>query len=136
MDDYMSEFIDDVLSFLDSIKEQVAVSEVNLEEANLDLQDIQHFIEFGKADGKVMSRVYKIYKKTRRKRRNAKEKLELCAPILEWYKKNSKAVQELREVLGKVRKIEQQQANRAYAIRGHILDEIRNETHLSGRGLG
>lgn len=133
MDDYMSEYLEDFINFISSVEEQYNISLENLDIANIDLQDLQHFIEFGKADGKIRQKVYKLYHDTRKKRRQAKENIELCAPIVEWSQKNKGVLQALRGLLGQVRKIESQQANRAYAIRGHILDDITSLSHLSER---
>lgn len=132
-DDYVSGYIEDFINFIDSIEEQHSISTAELEEANVNLQDLQHFIEFGQADGRMRQKVYKLYRETRQKRRQAKENLELCAPILEWLANNGKALQGLRGLLGKVRKVESSQANRAYAIRSHILDGITTMSHLSER---
>lgn len=136
MEDYMSGYLEDFINFLDTANEQLAMSNADFDESNIELQDLQHFIEFGHPDARGMVKVYKVYHETRQKRRTAKENIELCAPIVEWYAKYGKAIQELRGVLGAVRKIERQQATRSYAIRTHILDDITTKTHLYGRNYG
>lgn len=84
---------------------------------------------------KTSLKIYKLNRETRKKRRTAKEQIELSTPIAEWAARNKQALRELREVLGAVRKIEHQQSLRAYAIRGHILDEITDKTHLTSRSV-
>lgn len=133
MENYMSLYLEDFINFLEGAEEQLHISQLELDEANLNLQDLEHFIEFGNADGKKMLKVYNICKQVRQKRRIAKENIEQCSPIVEWYGKNRQVVQELRRLLGQIRKIEQQQSNRAYAIRTDILDEITSLSHLSER---
>lgn len=133
MDRYISGYLEDFLNFLDAAKEQLSISEAELSQTNIDLQDLQHFIEFGSAGGKERLKTFNLYRKTRQKRRNAKENIEQCSPVVEWASKHSKQIQELRELLGQLRKIESQQSNRAYAVRGHILDDLTNKSHLSGR---
>lgn len=127
MEDYMSGYLEDFINFLDATEEQFKISAADLSAANIDLQDLGHFIEFGNADGRSRLKVYSLYKQTQHKRRVAKE-------TMEWCEKNRKVIQGLRELLGQVRKIEKSQANRAYAIRGHILDEITPLSHLTERG--
>lgn len=121
---YMSGYLEDFIDFVDSCSEQLHMSEADMQDTNLDLQDLQHFIEFGNADGKIMLKVYKKYKEVRNRRRIAKENIELCTPIVEWAEKNDRVLQDLRALLGQVRKTEKRQASRGYSIRGHILDDI------------
>lgn len=132
MENITSSYLEDFIDFLEAADEQYSMSMQDLEDTNVDLQDLQHFIEFGKADGKKRLKIYELYHQTRVKRRNAKETLEQLAPIVEWYDKNSQCIQDLRAVLGSVRKIEKLQDSRVYAIRGHILDGITDLTHLRG----
>lgn len=133
MEDYMSGYLEDFINFIDSVEEQDSISKTELIEANIDLQDLEHYIEFGKADARQRLKIYNLYQMTRNKRRKAKENVELCSPIVEWCGKNRKVIQDLRALLGQIRKIESQQANRAYAIRGHILDSITTLSHLTER---
>lgn len=133
MEACLSEYLEDFINFLDASEEQLHMNESDLEETNNNLQDIQHFIEFGKAGGKQMLQVYQIYKQTRQKRRIAKENIEQCTPIVEWYGKNRQVVQDLRALLGKVRKIEHIQSNRIYTLRTDILDNVVSLSYLSER---
>lgn len=131
LENYMSEYIEAFLDFLDANTENLSIETANLQEANDDLCDIEHYIEFGKADARAMLKLYKLNRQTRQKRRHAKEQIELGTPISEWTKKNVSALHELREVLGTVRKVERLQSIRAYAIKGHILDEFTRLSHLT-----
>lgn len=133
MEDYMSRYLEDFLNFIKVTEEQLETSKIILNESNIDLQDIQHYIEFGHPDAKGMWKVYKLCRDSRKRRRIAKENIELCEPIMEWYGSNVQAINTLKNLLGQVRKIERQQANRSYAIRGHILDDVTDMTHLSNR---
>lgn len=129
-DTVISEYIDDFLAFIDECCQTVIIENKNLEEANIDLCDIEHFVELEKADGCTMTKIYKLFKETRCKRRRAKHNIELTVPISNWAKTNAKALRELREVLGLVRKLERAQSIRAYAVKGNILDKITNKSHF------
>lgn len=126
----MSEYLNDFISFIEENDENLRIESLNLEEANKDLCDIEHYIEFGSADGKRMLKIYKLCQEARRKRRKAKEQIELSTPIAEWADRNKRSLQELQEVLGVVHKVERLQSMRTYAIRGHALDGITTKTHL------
>lgn len=129
----LSRHLDDFVSFLEATEEQLHMSAADLDETNLNLQDLQHYIEFGKAGGKEMLKVYHIYRQTRQKRRIAKENIEQCSPIVEWMAKNRQVLQDLRGLLGQVRKIEQIQANRVYTIRTDILNDLTESSCISER---
>lgn len=131
LENYMSEYIEAFLDFLDANTENLSMETANLQEANDDLCDIEHYIEFGKADARAMLKLYKLNRQARQMRRHAKEQIELSIPISEWTKKNASALRELREVLGTVRKVERLQSFRAYAIKEHILDEFTHQSHLT-----
>lgn len=103
---FMSDYIEQFLDFIDESCQTLCIETENLDEANNDISDIQHYIEFENPDACAMSKVYKLFKQTRCKRRQAKNNIELCTPISEWVRTNEKAVRELREVLGTVRKVE------------------------------
>lgn len=133
MDNYYSGYLEDFLAFLTAVEEQNRMSGQDLDETNLNLQDLQHFIEFGQAGGKEMLKVYKLYKQIRHKRRIAKENLEQCAPVMEWIDKNRRTIQDLRALLGKIRKIEQSQSNRIYIVRTDILNEVTSLSSLPDR---
>lgn len=129
-ENYMSGYLEDFLNFLDANEVNLEDAKKTLDESNTDLTDIEHYIEFGPADGKVRLKIYGLLKEARSRRRWAKEQIELSTPISEWYSRNEKAIRGLRELLGAVRKIEKNQSYRAYAIKGHILDDITDQTHL------
>lgn len=134
MDNYMSKYLEDFLSFLDGTEELYSMQRQNLSDRNGDQEDLLHYIELGKADGKARLALYSKFQKTRKERRRAKDDIEICEPIVEWITKNKPAINSLRNLLGSVRKIETRQANRSYAIRGHILDNVTDVTHLTNNG--
>lgn len=131
---FMSEYIEQFLDFLDESCQTLRMETTNLSEANNDLCDIEHYIELETPGACTMSKIYKLFKQTRCKRRQAKNNIELITPISEWVRTNEKAVRELREVLGTVRKVERLQSMRAYAVRGHILDDVTRKSHFSKNG--
>lgn len=136
MDNYMSKYLEDFLSFLDGTEKLYSVQRQNLSDRNGDQEDLLHYIELGKADGKARLALYSKFKRIRKERRRAKDDIAICEPIVEWITKNKPAINSLRNLLGSVRKIETRQANRSYAIRGHILDDVTSVTHLTNEGSG
>lgn len=136
VDNYMSKYLEDFLSFLDGTEELYSMQRQNLSDRNGDQEDLLHYIELGKADGKTRLALYSKFQRTRKERRRAKDDIAICEPIVEWITKNKPAINSLRNLLGSVRKIENRQANRSYAIRGHILDDITSFTHLTNNGGG
>lgn len=136
MDDYASGYLEDFLNFLDFVEEQRSIQTQNLADRNNDLLDLEHYIEFEKADGKTRLKLYAKLQDTRKERRKAKDMLQTMEPICLWISENQNSVQKLRNLLGQVRKIERGQASRAYAIRGHILDDVTTLTHIRKDGGG
>lgn len=136
MDNCMSKYLEDFLSFLDGTEELYSIQRQNLSDRNGDQEDLLHYIELGKADGKARLALYSKFKRIRKERRRAKDDIAICEPIVEWITKNKPAINSLRNLLGSVRKIENRQENRSYAIRGHILDDVTSVTHLTNEGSG
>lgn len=136
MEDYMSGYIEDFLNFLDETEELYSTQRQTLQDRNEDQEDLLHYIELGKADGKARLALYSKLQETRRERRKAKNDISLCEPIAEWAAKNTSAINSLRNLLGAVRKIEKRQESRSYAVRGHILDDVTTFTHLTNNGGG
>lgn len=133
MESAISTYISDFLDFLNASVEQLGISEEALARTNSELEDIQHYIEFGKADAVQQTKLYKLLKEARARRRTEKENIELCVPIAEWVKKNPDAVHSLQALLGSVRKVERNQMYRAYSVRTDILNGITEESHLTRR---
>lgn len=129
----VSQIISTFLNFIAEANTQYGMASQNLEEVNLELQDLQHYIEFGAPSGVSMVKIYTIYRQTRQARRFDKNTMELYLPILEWMERNSKAVRDLQETLGLVRKIEERQNGRSYLIRTHILDDITTDIRLKSK---
>lgn len=136
MDPCVSEHLEEFLNYLDKIEELYSIQRQNLQDRNLDQEDLLHYIELGKADGKTRLALYSKFQETRKERRKAKNDIAVCEPIVEWISKNKPAINSLRNLLGGVRKIERQQTNRSYAIRGYILNDITSFTHLTNNGGG
>ncbi len=79
-------------------------------------QDYLHDIEFGKFTLLEMALKGVEQQKNRIERREAKNSMELFAPIISWLERpeSKKAYNQLRNVLGEIRKIEQTQKSRVY----------------------
>lgn len=127
----ISECIADFLDFLEAATEQLGISESEFDEHQNELQDIEHYMELKRTGAIENAKLAVLLKDTRRKRRIAKENIEICTPIVDWKINNKEMINGLRQLLGKVRKIEMAQTNRRYALRTHILDDITGESHLA-----
>ena len=87
------------------------------EQANLETQDILHSLEIythpynqkAKLAGKLVD--------VRRRRRVAKDTMDVYAPIAEWVEENRAVIKSLERLLGDVRKAENIQKNRFYINR-------------------
>lgn len=132
MSNYMSTYISDFIEFLDAASEQLRMSEEILSKTNLELCDLEHYVEFGNPDASKRHTVYKRLRDTRIERRIAKENIEICTPVQEWIRDNAKAIRSIKQLLATMQRIEMMQSNRAYAIRTDILDGITDKTHLVG----
>ncbi|HAH70701.1 MAG TPA: hypothetical protein DCL74_02915 [Succinivibrionaceae bacterium] len=119
-----------IKSFLDF----VAHSEVEatqakelLEECDKQTQDILHYLEFSDSPYLERKKITDLIPDIRRARRKAKDTNAIVAPLIKWIRSNKKAISELQQVLGSVRKEEQYQINRAYHYRTDIIEKTLKE---------
>lgn len=119
-----------IKSFLDF----VAHSEVEatqakelLEECDKQTQDILHYLEFSDSPYLERKKITDLIPDIRHARRKAKDTNATVAPLIKWIHSNKKAISELQQVLGSVRKEEQYQMNRAYHYRTDIIEKTLKE---------
>lgn len=88
-----------------------AVMSVNIEDKTT--QDLLHGIEFS-TDKKERNRLATQLKRSRNDRREYKNRVEALEPLVKYMNTYGPAIEQLKQVLGKIRKIENDQANRTY----------------------
>ncbi|MBU5214376.1 hypothetical protein [Heyndrickxia oleronia] len=100
-----------------NIPKRIEELEKRLKYLEHEQQDLLHFIEFAKADGREMSKKYKEAKRMRNERRKVKDELDIlnCAKeILAYHRPKEKDVS---RILGNVRQVLESQNNRTYNMR-------------------
>lgn len=125
LDSYASDTIQDFLDFARASSEAISQAWADLNDAEAEICDLEHYIELVKCSGVMQHVIYKRLKAARIKRRNAKDTIELYTPISKWWKKGG-SIKELMgpEILGVIRETEKHQKNRRYHLRSKILDDI------------
>lgn len=131
-DTYTSETIEDFLNFIYAANEAYQEAYIILQESDKEMTDLEHYIELTDCAAPMMSKIYMRMKKVRRKRRDAKETIELYKPITEWINNNKTPLKELgkRGVLSQIKLIEAHQSSRFYTLKSNILDDIVQEKTL------
>lgn len=108
-----SQIISDFLTLIEEAKSEYALAEEYLDKSHRATQDLLHSIEFENSSrerSKMATQLHTI----RLDRRYWKDIFEEAEPILEYYKQHQKAINCLKEVLGKERRVESYHAERAY----------------------
>lgn len=110
-----SEKLSDFLDFIRESEPLFRITIENVEDENKRTQDYLHAIEFessARERNKICDKL-KISRVSRRKNKDIAEELE---PVMEFMSKyeNRKAIEQLQQVLGKVRKVENYHQKRTY----------------------
>jgi len=120
--DIKSEIISRFLDLLKESEEQLHIAEADEKYANDETQDILHRLELYDDPYDRNAHLAYMLKLVRRKRREAKDEIEITSKIAYWSASNAKAVNNLRELLGEVRKCERRHEQRYYENRTKLLD--------------
>lgn len=91
--------------------------ENRLRELENEQQDLLHFIEFAKADGREMSKKYKELKKVRNERRKVKDELELLKSSKEIFSYPKLTEKNVCKVLDNLRGVMRKQEERCYTMK-------------------
>lgn len=119
-----------VKSFLDFVSRSETEAELakeTLDECDKETQDILHYLEFHDAPYLERKKINDLLPSIRRERRKAKDTNAVLSPLVKWAHSNKKALSELQQVLGSIRKEEQYQTNRAYHYRTDIVEKTLKE---------
>ena len=126
--------IADFLALLDSAQKRYAAAMVEEQEANAETQDILHALEFQRHALRKTARLMRTLGDIRRKRRLAKNDMEIADLIVKFQNGNAGAVKALQRLQGDVQTTIKNQARRDYRFRTEIMKPYLNENALTDAG--
>ena len=106
--------IESFLNFLREAEELYKTSYDKVNELDKLTQDYLHDIELGDLDYKGRAKIATKLKETRQARRKYKDVTITLQPVKEWVQLHKGTINELQQLLGKVRKEEKALTNRIY----------------------
>lgn len=120
----ISKNIEQFLQALRDAESAYKMAEADEQEANAETQDLLHCLELEEHSYNEFAKLAKAMKCVRNKRRDAKNTMEECLPVLDWIDRNRDVVKSLEKLLGDCRKAEKfTQGNRIYTPRTKILEK-------------
>ena len=117
----MSEIIEKFLKDIRKLESEYEIAKLEMNEMETATQDILHFLELRELGYFERERYAAILGDIRRKRREAKDKVTVMLPLVEWAQKSKGVFKCLEKVLGEMRKAERRTQNRTYTPK--ILEE-------------
>ena len=118
-----SEQIANFLKFIRDAGSKYSMARQDEEQANLETQDILHCLEIYTHKYNQKAQLASKLVDVRRRRRSAKDTIEVYAPIADWAEENKTVLKTLERLLGDVRKAENIQKNRCYVNKTTILED-------------
>ena len=115
-----------IKQFLDFIRSVETTSRLSDEDRTMydgQIQDILHFLELNEVPYLDRKKLTDLLPDIRRSRRVAKDTMAMLAPLVRWMTEHKKAIRDLEQVLGSVRKEEDRQQNRVYSYRTDIVQK-------------
>ena len=130
LDKYSSEYITEFLNFLSSVESSYKFSLDEMQTQEKLTQDYLHSLELDNLDYKERSKIATKLATNRKDRRYYKDKVEEYQPIIEFLNnpQNKKVINELKNVLGQVRKQEEYHKNRFYVPK--VLKNKKSEDNI------
>lgn len=119
-----SEHIENFLNFLREAQREYNIAAEDEKSSNGATQDILHSIELGEHKYHEYARLSKALREVRQERRRAKDIEQQIQPVQEWVAENTKAIKNLEQVLGAVRKAERSTQERHYIPRTDVVKKI------------
>ena len=118
MEKKISEQIKSFLDFIDECRELNSMAYSGVGEEDKRHQDLIHAIEFEENPDRIAQIGMRIHQ-NRVERRVYKDLFEVTDPVVQFTQdsQNKKALDQMRQLLGKVRKVESRQENRFYVPR-------------------
>ena len=121
----------DFLAFLDSAQKRYAAAMVEEREANAETQDILHALELQRHNPRKAARLMKTLGDIRRRRRLAKDDMEIADLILKFQNGNAGMVNALQRLQGDIQTTLKNRARRDYQFRTDIMVPYLNENALT-----
>ena len=120
-----SENIAAFLNFLRNAQSLYNIARDELHQADNETQDILHQLELHENSYHKIAALGKKLRAVRRRRRTAKDTVEIYEPIIVWANRqdNRELLKRLEQLLGEVRKIEESKENRMYVPKTKILED-------------
>ena len=115
-----------IKQFLDFVRSVETTSRLSDEDRTMydgQIQDILHFLELNEVPYLDRKKLTDLLPDIRRSRRVAKDTMATLAPLVRWMAEHKKAIRDLEQVLGSVRKEEDRQQNRVYSYRTDIVQK-------------
>lgn len=109
-----SEHISEFLNFIELVQKECNLSTDGEKKENALTQDLLHKLELENLSYSERSKVATQLKNNRRIRRKYKDKIEIYEPLIQYFNENKRVFELLKQVLGKVRKIETKHETRTY----------------------
>lgn len=103
-----------ILNDLRDSETELSIAHTELKQCDDETQDILHDMELNSHTYHERAQLASKLVEVRQKRRVAKNTIELLQPLATWINANAKPIQQLKTVLGDMRKIDVKQANRQY----------------------
>lgn len=118
MEKKLSEQIKSFLDFIDECQELNSMAYSGVGEEDKRHQDLIHAIEFEHNPNKIAQIGIRLHQ-NRMERRAYKDLFEVTDPVVQFARdpQNKKALDQMRQLLGKVRKVENRHENRVYIPR-------------------
>lgn len=145
-DNKYSKGIEAFLDFLVRAQKDHESSQCFLKEQEDLQQDILHKFEFVVMTYHQNAKLGRMATENRQERRQYKKTAEVTRPIAEFAQKNKNFINQMRNLLGEVRKIEKKQGSRAYAPKvmtwddyfgkGEGNEDLRKQCPEGGAGRG
>lgn len=121
-DRFSSAQLESFLRWLRESEEQLRMAQQDEQDCNAQTQDILHRLELSEDGYHETARLGKLLRRVRRKRRKAKNEIDVLSPAVAWAQENQPSVKSLERLLGALRKAEQRQAIRFYTNKTDILE--------------
>lgn len=119
----VSDQIANFLNFARDAGSKFSMASQDNEQANLETQDILHSLEIYSHPYNQKAKLAGKLVDVRRRRRAAKDTMDVYEPIAVWAEHNKDVLKSLERLLGDVRKAENIQKNRCYINRTSILED-------------
>lgn len=115
IDTKKSEILSSLLNFIDDCEKFLGPTQDRIKYYEKYQNDIEHKIELDDSlKYHDYAKLAKELKEVRKNRRIAKDELDIIQPIVAYVEKNRGAINQLKQTLGEVRKVEKYQENRVY----------------------